>query len=61
MELLFWVGQVGWVAFLACGAYVSFCFYDLADEEHARAAKPVARTMPLESAHAGFASLADNV
>jgi hypothetical protein len=39
MDTLFWIGQVGWLAFLACGAYVSFCFWKLSGEERARAAE----------------------
>jgi hypothetical protein len=41
MDALFLIGQVVWIAILACGAYVSFCFYDLADENAARTAKPM--------------------
>ena len=58
MEQLFWIGQVGWIAFLACGAYVSFSFYELADEEHARTAqprKPAPHAMSAEGAR-GFAA-----
>jgi hypothetical protein len=39
MDALFWIGQVGWVAFLACGAYLVFCFWELVDEERARKAE----------------------
>jgi hypothetical protein len=40
MDELFWVGQVVWACILACGAYVSFCYFDLADAERARTVKP---------------------
>ena len=40
MDALFWVGQVVWLCILACGAYVSFCFADLADAESARTVTP---------------------
>ena len=39
MDALFWIGQVGWLAFLGCGAYVSFCFWGLSDAASARTAK----------------------
>ena len=38
MDAFFWIGQVVCLAILACGAYVSFCFADLADENNARTA-----------------------
>ena len=40
IDALFWIGQVVWLAFLACGAYVSFSFADLADENAARTVTP---------------------
>ena len=40
MDALFWVGQVVWLCVLACGAYLSFVFADLADEERARTVTP---------------------
>jgi negative regulator of sigma E activity len=39
MDALFIIGQVVWIAVLACGAYISFSFYELADESHARTAR----------------------
>ena len=46
MDELFWVGQVVWVCILACGAYVSFCYFDLADAESARTVKPEKQAAP---------------
>lgn len=46
MDELFWVGQVVWVCILACGAYVSFSYFDLADAESARTVKPEKRAAP---------------
>src|SRR5262245_44601599 len=40
MDALFWIGQVVWLCILACGAYVSFCFADLADAESAKTVTP---------------------
>ena len=39
MDTLFWIGQADWLAFLACGAYLSFCFWKLSDEESSRKAE----------------------
>ena len=39
MDAFFWIGQVVCLAILACGAYVSFCFFDLADKNNARTAR----------------------
>ena len=46
MDALFWIGQVDWLAFLACGAYLSFCFWKLSDEENARKAELVEAGAP---------------
>lgn len=40
MDGFFCIGQIFWIAFLACGAYLSFAFWRLADEETARTATP---------------------
>ena len=40
MDALFWVGQVVWICVLACGAYLSYAFADLADAERARTVTP---------------------
>jgi hypothetical protein len=52
MDALFWIGQVDWLAFLACGAYLSFCFWKLSDEENARKAE-LARQAPETARPAG--------
>jgi len=57
MDALFWIGQVGWLVFLACGAYVSFCYADLSDAESARMARPDKSRPPATepgSGNAGF-------
>ena len=38
MDEVFCSSQIFWLAFLACGAYLSFAFFRLADEENARTA-----------------------
>ena len=64
MDALFLIGQVVWVAVLACGAYVSFSYYELADAEHAKTARPgksAAHATPSVSRPSGFTSVADGV
>ena len=53
MDALFVIGQVVWIAVLACGAYVSFCFFDLADENAARTAMPKTLLQASPAARAG--------
>ncbi len=45
MDEVFCIGQIFWLAFLACGAYLSFAFFRLADEENARTATPAVSTV----------------
>ena len=40
MDEVFWLGQIFWLTFFACGAYLSFAFFRLADEGNARTATP---------------------
>ena len=40
MNELFWLGQVGWIAGLAYGAYLSLKNAHLADAERARTVRP---------------------
>ena len=46
MDELFWIGQVVWTCILACGAYVSFSYFDLADAWSARTVEPEKRAAP---------------
>ena len=54
MDELFWVGQVVWFCILACGAYVSFCYFDLADAESARTVKPEKQAAQSRPENPGF-------
>jgi predicted permease len=40
MDQIFWLGQIFWLAFLACGIYLWLVYARLADEESARTVKP---------------------
>ena len=40
MDEIFWLGQIVWLMFLGCGAYLSLAYIQLADEESARTVKP---------------------
>jgi len=55
MDNIFWLGQIFWLTFLACGIYLSIVYARLANEESARTVKP---EVPVaERPHTGSAGL----
>jgi len=55
MDDIFWIGQIFWLTFLACGIYLSLAYARLADEESARTVKPeIPAAEQPHTASAGF-------